>query len=110
MSDYNELTQAIKKAATDAIKSSKPMELCFGKVISASPLRVFIDQKFEVGEKQLLVTSTLKDREITMQEMTSQGWYTRTFRVNDGLKDGDSVLMVRMQGGQRYIIIDKVVD
>jgi len=46
----------------------------------------------------------------TMQPTTHKHGYkgTKTFRVHNSLKVGDRVILLREQGGQRFIIIDKV--
>ena len=44
MPDAVDLIKAIKKAAVEAVKASKPVEVCFGKVISVSPLKILVEQ------------------------------------------------------------------
>ena len=59
--DATELTKAIKKAASKAVKAEKPVEVCFGKVTSASPLQILVDQKFTLGAAQLVLTRNVTD-------------------------------------------------
>lgn len=40
-----ELVKTLKKAALDAMESSKPVNICFGKVKEISPLKIAIDRK-----------------------------------------------------------------
>ena len=61
MPDATELTKAIKKAASKAVKAEKPVEVCFGKVTSASPLQILVDQKFTLGAAQLVLTRNVTD-------------------------------------------------
>ena len=56
MPDAVELMKTIKRAALDAVKASKPVEVCFGKVTSASPLKILVEQKLPLGEGQLILT------------------------------------------------------
>ena len=86
MPDANDLNNLIKKTAMDAISSSKPVAVVFGKVLSTSPLQVKVEQKFTLSSKFLVKTSSCKD-----------------IRVND------EVILLRMQGGQKFIVIDKVI-
>jgi hypothetical protein len=44
--------KTIKKAAVEATKAEKPVEICFGKVTSASPLKILVDQKMTLGAAQ----------------------------------------------------------
>lgn len=34
---------------------------------------------------------------------------TKTIKIHNALKNGDMVMLLRMQGGQKYLILDKVV-
>lgn len=86
MPDYNALLKVMKQAGVEANAASGPVNVCFGKVISASPLRVLVEQKMTLGVAQLVLTRT----------------------VRDFLDTGDEVILLRQQGGQKYIIIDKV--
>lgn len=83
----NSLVQLIKKAAIEAVEASKPAVVLFGTVKSLSPLSIYLEQKRTLAENFLVVTD--KARNLTV---------------------GDGVVMIRMQGGQKYIVIDKVVE
>ena len=142
MSNYSDLLQSIKQAATQAVDASNPVNICFGKVMSASPLKVMVDQKLLLSSAQLLLTNNVTDYEtkITLldelftEDITHNHSYTDTsdggtssgttgdnthnheikivekrVKIHNALKDGDNVIMVRQQGGQKYVIIDKVV-
>lgn len=87
LGDVNELTKAIKKAAMDAVDASKPCNVFFGKVTSASPLKINVEQKMTLGEKQLVLTKTAKDAP---------------------LNENDEVVLLRQQGGQKFIVIDRL--
>ena len=71
MPDATELTKAIKKAASKAVKAEKPVEVCFGKVTSASPLQILVDQKFTLGAAQLVLTRNAAVRPYTLTEPVS---------------------------------------
>ena len=53
--DAAKLIKAIKKAAVEAVEATKPVQICFGSVKSTEPLKIFVDQKMILGEKQLTV-------------------------------------------------------
>lgn len=61
MPDLDEFMKTIKRAALDAVKASKPAEICFGKVTSASPLKILVEQKLPLGEGQLILTRNVTD-------------------------------------------------
>lgn len=87
MADIEGLLKIIKKAAVDAVNAEKPAAVCFGKVICALPLRISVEQKMTLGEAQLILTNTVKENELSA---------------------GDSVCLLRMQGGQKYVVVDKL--
>lgn len=45
MPNATELVKIIKKAALEAFAASKPVEVCFGRVINVSPLKISVEQK-----------------------------------------------------------------
>ncbi len=90
MLDAKDLLKAIKKAAVEAVEASQPTDFCFGEVLSTSPLKIKIEQKLTLGKAQLIMTE-------------------RTSRFSP-LETGDGVVLLKKKGGQKYLILDKVVD
>lgn len=88
MPDAVELMKTIKRAALDAVDASKPVQVCFGKVTSVSPLKILVEQKLLLGDKQLIITESA---------------------TKSGLVVGDKVVLLRQQGGQKYIVMGKIV-
>lgn len=87
MADIAELLKIVKKAAVDAVNAEKPAAVCFGRVASALPLSISVEQKMTLGAAQLILTNTVKESELSA---------------------GDSVCLLRMQGGQKYVVVDKL--
>lgn len=87
LADYNDLLKAIKKAAVEAVEASKPVSVCFGKVTSSSPIKVLVDQKINLTKAQLILTETV---------------------TKEPLQKDDQVILLRQQGGQKYIIVDRI--
>lgn len=81
------LAQLIKKAAIEAVEASKPSDLIFGKIVSTNPLKVYVDQKLTLSDEFVFTT----------------------YAYSQIIQDNDNVVMIRAQGGQKYLIIDKVV-
>ncbi|EJX2602986.1 TPA: DUF2577 domain-containing protein, partial [Clostridioides difficile] len=69
-------------------ETSNPMRVVFGTIESINPLRVKIEQKLSIGEIFLIQTDTFK-------------------RYTDK-KIGDKVVLIRMQGGQQYLVLDRM--
>lgn len=90
MLDAKDLLKAIKKAAVEAVEASQPTDFCFGKVLSTSPLKIQIEQKLTLSKAQLIMT----ERTSTLSPLVA----------------GDGVVLLKKKGGQKYLILDKVVD
>lgn len=82
-------TQLIKQIAEEARKAAKPSDYFVGSVESNNPFKIRLSQKMILTSDFFLITQTLKNT---------------TFQI------GDRVLMLRKEGGQQYVLIDKVVD
>ena len=106
MADYTGLVRAMKQAGVSAVSAEKPVSICFGNVISESPLKVQIDQKLTLSAAQLVLTESVTDHDV---EMTINGSAKQTYTIHNNLSVGDEVVLLRQQGGQKYIVIDKVV-
>ena len=125
MRDANELVRALKRAALEAVNASKPMDVRFGRVQSVQPLEIYIEQKLQLKEKQLVLTRNVTDyeTEITVDTVTgNQGGgsgdsafashnHSITGRtkitVHNGLVVGDKVVLLRLPGGQKYVVWDR---
>ncbi len=89
-------------------------DIVFGKVVSVSPLNV------QYSNNLILVPGLLKiARSVTKYKVKltykdkdngSDRERTEEVEIDNSLKPGDGVVMVRRDGGQEFVIIDKVVD
>ncbi len=109
----SDLLEAIKIASRNVNEDSKPVELTSGQVVSASPLAVKIDQKLTIPEKLLVLTDAVRDyqTEMTLSGLTDSRGDSVSGRsvitIHNALKAGEAVLLLRMQGGQKYMIIGR---
>lgn len=143
MADFNELLNTIKKAATEAVDATKPVQVCFGKVTSASPLQILVDQKMTLSSSQLILSRNVTEYTsmVTVQwstesesishshdiELTDSGGDTVTGKTkaktvphshdvkgtkqmtfHNKLEQGEEVILLRMQDGQKYIVLDRI--
>jgi hypothetical protein len=99
------MIEIIKRAALEAVESTVPCKIMFGKVISTSPLKINVEQRLTLDENHLILTSLVKDFEV---EMTVDG-ITKQYTVHLGLQNGETVMLLRNQGGQQFIVLDRVV-
>ena len=111
MPDAVELMKTIKRAALDAVKASKPVEVCFGKVTSVSPLKILVEQKLPTTE--VTVNWNTEDKgggsgyaSYETHKHPIKG--RKKITVHNGLVVGDEVILIRQQGGQKYIVVDRI--
>lgn len=118
------LTDIVKKAGMDAFESAKPVNILYAEVESVSPLAVNVDQRFRLPASFLIVPESLTRQAIDLkhthqyQDDSGAGSATKTTEqaltqpivIREGLKAGDKVILLRVQGGQKYVILDRVVD
>ena len=118
--------EVVKQAAVDAVQAQKPVSFLFGQVISAAPLKIQVDQKSIYTEKMLVLTRNVTDFEvdmtvshITLNQTGGSGESAfashhhdykgrKKFKMHNALTEGDLVLLARMQGGKRLIVIDRL--
>lgn len=128
MLDANNLLEIIKKAANDSMDASEPSDFCYGKVTSDKPLKVLVEQKMELAKAQLILTRNVTDfeTEITVDwksENKAGGSGEAAFLshnhdvkgkkkilVHNKLKVGDEVVLFKKKGGQKYLVLDRVIN
>ena len=81
-----DMFNAMKQIAENVFTAMRPADWCYGTVVSLDPFRVLIDQKTPL-EKNFLAVRT--------------GVSVSSFKV------GDKLILLRKQGGQEYLILDK---
>lgn len=129
MPDANELVDTLKRAAVEAVKAGKPVNVYFGEVVSASPLKINVEQKMILGEKQLVLSRNVTDFKTNITAGNIKNYYytgdvnsgtapvspshvhavgTIEVTVHNGLAVGDGVILIRQQEGQRFIVVDRI--
>lgn len=78
----------IKKAAVRAVLATNPVNVLYGTVEQESPLEIRVNEKLKLTSEFLDVTEYL---------------------FNRGLVKGDQVVLLRVQGGHRFLVIDRYV-
>lgn len=96
------LLDSIKRAGAAAHAAGNPMAVMIGKVTKINPLEVNVDQRFTLTEDFLIVPESLTRFEAVLPS-------SEKLLIRSGLEAGDAVLMLRVQGGQQFVVLDKVV-
>ncbi|AFQ45152.1 DUF2577 domain-containing protein [Desulfosporosinus meridiei] len=113
------LLDVIKTAGMDAVGASNPVTVMSGEVMTVNPLSVMVDQRFTLTADFLMVPESMTSFELDLEhthQYTDDGSsrnsakaLTTKIVIRGGLKAGDMVLLLRVQGGQKFVILDKVV-
>ncbi len=154
--DYSPILDVIKEAAAGVFLAGKPFSFVLGKVLTPATdgtkvqgLRIQVDQKLILGEKQLILTNAVRDYYVKLTTVGEQlneadgkehvtekrenkshaepsgpaglPGYDDAFashdhdykgdkwwKVNLKLQAGEHVLLLRIDGGQKYIVLDRV--
>ena len=127
MPDANDLLEVVKRAAIGAVNASQPSDFSFGKVISTSPLKILVEQKMTLGAAQLVLTRNVTDYKtrVTVDWLTGTASGgsgdssfashnhsvsgTKEMTVHNALQVGDEVILLKKQGGQKYLVLDRAV-
>ena len=99
-----DLLSIIKQAAMDAVENSKPTAVLYGTVRSTAPLSIFVDQKMTLSKEFLIVPESLTTHRVTT---TTEENETKTVTIHAELNVGDHVALLRVQGGQRFLVLDR---
>lgn len=123
------ILEVIKKTALDALEASKPVGVLYGEVVGTSPLKINLEQKITLTQEFLILTKNVTDYKIDLDITTNtdkvnlfadineekvdlthkHGVTLKTsIIVNNSLKLNDKVILLRVQGGQKYVVLDKV--
>lgn len=135
MFDMNDFLKLMKKTAVEAVDASKPANMVFGKVISASPLKIKVDQKLILTSAQLVLSRCVTDYRLSVTVDWNTENHTHTHNISDSytgggsassethkheikgtktmtvhgaLKVGEEVILMQVSGGQKYIVIDRI--
>lgn len=128
MFDANDLLNSIKKAAKEAVEADQPSSFCFGKVISTKPLKILVEQKMTLSAAQLVLSRNVTD----FKTKVTVSWSTETkdgknevlpfnehkheisgkkeMTIHNALQKGDEVILLKQKGGQKYLVLDRVVN
>ncbi len=130
----SDFLDAIKNISVNAVETSKPTAILYGCVAEVNPLKIKVEQKFIITEKFLVLSRNVTDfqTQISFDNPNIKQVYTtwdmdetvespkakvdfkekvkHNVTVYNSLKVGENVILIRCQGGQRFIVVDRVVN
>ena len=103
MSDVD-LKGPIQNLVQETIKGLKMTDIILGTVLTTSPISVQTDISMPpIPEAGLVVPEIVRGK--TSLVIGGEGG---TVTINESLKSGDRILMLRVSGGNRYVILSRV--
>lgn len=116
------IIEIIKTAAVEAVATSNPTAVVFGLVKSVNPLKIEVEQKLILESTHLVLTTLVSDFEVDMtvdystENTSGNGFESHNHSITGkkkgmihlGLQEGETVILLQVQGGQRYIVLDRV--
>lgn len=137
MSRPTNITQAVRMIAAQTVSAMSPMEVLVGKVTSVEPLKIYVGTvNAELTKDHLVLTNAVTDHfvDIHVNHLTdtiSGEWDTTHFhpdagsgtiptdhvhsysgrkkiKIYNGLKVGEFVFILKAEGGNSYIVLDRI--
>jgi len=100
------------------------LNILFAKITQINPLEVYVEQRFTLPADFLIVPESLMKLELKLEHThkyndssgtgsttrsTEKADYAEPVVIRRGLEIGDNVLLLRLSGGQQYLILDRMV-
>lgn len=109
------MIQTIKEASMGAYNASNPLNIEFGTIIDSKNLTIRVEQKKTLPKEFFLVPESLTRYEVDLKHIHSVGdSSTRNsldkLVIREGLKNGDGVILLKIQAGSKYLILDKIAN
>ena len=113
-----EVLRGLVKQTMDAYNLA---DILFGVVVNTKPLTINVEQRFTITEEFLILTKNVKKYTTTAtinwttEEKSINANHnhsingTKSITINNELKQNDKVILVKASGGQKYVVLDKVV-
>ena len=97
------LIDVIQSIIQENVKGQKLSDIAYGTVMQTSPLSIQLQTTMQnIPASALVETVGVKYKQANV--VGGDGGYVV---INEGLSVGDTVVMLRVSGGQRYILLSK---
>ena len=99
------MIEIIKKISAQTNQEGMPVAIRFGKVVQEKPLKIEVEQKLllEKEHEHLILTHLVRDYTVFMSGIGN-------VLVKNGLKNNEEVILLQLQGGQQFIVLDRIND
>ncbi len=108
----------IQDMAKESYHNSKPVDVVYGKVTSTSPLEIWLNQSITLDREHIVlsrcVTDYVREEEVSWSTGSADSHShpitgIKQVKVLNSLKIGEAVVLIQLQGGQKFLVLDRVV-
>ncbi len=107
-----ELKDVIQQMISQTVRASSPTDISIGTVKKASPLEITINpQMAPLRAPVLILTWAVVSHTVDLPTVNIPGTGPvdlGSVKITEALKAGDKVIMLRVQGGQKFVVLSKV--
>lgn len=101
MIEYMALIKAIKQIVKEQLESEKLTDMFIGLVSSESPLEIKLSEKITLSGELLVVPEYFAKKTYSVTGAD----HTHTLEIDNSLKTGDVVTLLRVQNGRRFVVM-----
>lgn len=108
----DKLLHVIKKINHKQISATEMADFVLGTVVSVSPLRVQVSDRITLDEDMLLFSELVLEKKVNLKHKhnDSQEALETVITIQEGIKQGDTLQLIKLSAGQLFLIISKVRD
>ena len=93
------IVRLLQQVSKEAASSPRTTDLVYGKVVTINPLAIQVASRYNITKDFLLLSSLCTEKWIGEGVNKQMLWR--------GLQVGDSVRMLRVQGGQLFYVLER---
>ena len=129
MADYTQMANSIRRIVAKYLNSIALTDYCVGTVASESPLKIKVTDRIiaDAEAGQIILTEAVLEKQLDLTHLhliqgnsdtsnththpinlESQNSLITKITITEGLKMGDKVHLLRVQNGQRYVVLSKI--
>lgn len=101
------MIDAIKRISLDAVNASVPTDLRYGTVTKVNPIEIRVSSELILPQEVLMIPERMTDHYVVIDDDESKSG-DRFVYVHGALNINDKVIMIREQGGQKFLVLDKI--
>lgn len=129
MADYTQMANSIRRIVAKYLKSLALTDYCVGTVVAVQPLKIKVTDRIiaDAEAGQIILTEAVLEKQLDLTHLhliqgnsdtsnththpinlESQNSLITKITITEGLKMGDKVHLLRVQNGQRYVVLSKI--